>query len=83
MCIIADVQVFNKKKQALTWYTWRVLVQCSWLKKPKTLKESLIEKRVGKIEKDRKIVIFRMSFSGHTEIEYLWDSNDEVRPLSS
>ena len=35
------------------------------------------------IGKYRKRVILWMSFFGHTEIEYFWDSNDEVRPLSS
>ena len=42
-----------------------------------------IENCVGKIEKDMKIIIFWMSFFGHSEIEYFWYSNDEVGPLSS
>ena len=53
------------------------------IKQLKTLKESLIESRVGKIEKFRKRAIFRMSSFGQTEIEYFWYSNNEVRPLSS
>ena len=58
-------------------YTGSILL----IKQLKKLKESLRENRVGKIEKDRKRVIFWMSSFGHTEIRYFWDSNYEVRPL--
>ena len=54
-----------------------------FIKKLKTLKESLIGNRIGEIYKERKIVIFLLSSFGHTEIEYFADSHDEVRPLLS
>ena len=50
------------------------------IKKLKKIKENMIENCAGKIEKDIKIIIFWMSLFGHSEIKYLWDSNDEVGP---
>ena len=52
------------------------------IKQLKILKEIPIENRVGKIEKDRKRVSFGVSSFGQTEIDYFWDINDELRPLS-
>ena len=64
MCIIADVQVLARQKNKHEYYIYDV----HWLndvdKKIKTLKECLIENCLGEIEKDRKIVIFSMSYFG-------------------
>ena len=59
-------------------YTGSILFK----KKLKTFIESLVEIHVGEILKDRKGIIFRMAYFGHTYIEYFLENNDEVRPLS-
>ena len=51
------------------------------LKHVKTPKESPKENCRGDIQKDIQKVVFQMSSFEHTDIEYFWDSNYEVRYL--
>ena len=52
------------------------------IKTSQTLKETKTENRVGEIKKIKKSYLLHVIF-GYTEIEYFWDSNDDVRPLES
>ena len=54
-----------------------------FIKTTRTLKEILIENRVGEILKERKRLIFWMSSFGHTEVDFFAESNDKVTPLLS